>query len=104
LETSSASLNLIRLLDFLVKGNGSFCRIIHLTVILRYYILLQLADSAKKADATEFMQLIKQTEDVLEGNRRNKRIAGGHVSNGLLDIYDLENLVVVGDLHGDRKS
>src|ERR671917_1482597 len=50
------------------------------------------------------MQLIKQTEDMLETNRRNKCIAGGHVSNGLLDIYDLENLVVVGDLHGDSKS
>ncbi len=85
-------------------GKGSFCRIIHLTVILEYYILLQLADSARNADATEFMQLIKQTEDMLETNRRNKCIAGGHVSNGLLDIYDLENLVVVGDLHGDSKS
>ena len=85
-------------------GKGSFCRIIHLTVILEYYILSQLADSARNADATEFMQLIRQTEDMLETNRRNKCIAGGHVSNGLLDIYDLENLVVVGDLHGDSKS
>src|SRR5918998_2315149 len=85
-------------------GEGSFCGIIHLTIILEYYILLQLADSARNADATEFMQLIKQTEDMLETNRRNKCIAGGHVSNGLLDIYDLENLVVVGDLHGDCKS
>jgi hypothetical protein len=67
-------------------------------------MLLQLADSAKNADATEFMRLIKQTEDMLEAHRRNKCIAGGHVSNGLLDIYDLENLVVVGDLHGDCKS
>ena len=85
-------------------AKGSFCRIIHLTVILEYYILWQLADSARNADATEFMQLIEQTEDMLETNRRNKCIAGGHVSNGLLDIYDLENLVVVGDLHGDSKS
>ena len=69
-----------------------------------YYILWQLADSARNADATEFMQLIQQTENMLETNRRNKCIAGGHVSNGLLDIDDLENLVVVGDLHGDCKS
>ena len=67
-------------------------------------MLLQLADSAKNADATEFMRLIRQTEDMLEAHRQNKCIAGGHVSNGLLDIYDLENLVVVGDLHGDCKS
>jgi Calcineurin-like phosphoesterase len=67
-------------------------------------MLLQLADSAKNADATEFMRLIKQTEDMLEAHRRNKCVAGGLVSNGLLEIYDLENLVVVGDLHGDCKS
>jgi diadenosine tetraphosphatase ApaH/serine/threonine PP2A family protein phosphatase len=71
---------------------------------LDYYVLLQLADSAKNADATEFMQVIRQTEDMLEANRRNKCIAGGIVSNGLLDIHDLENLVVIGDLHGDCKS
>ena len=67
-------------------------------------MLLQLAHSAKNADATEFMRLIRQTGDMLEAHTRNKCIAGGHVSNGLLDIYDLENLVVVGDLHGDCKS
>jgi hypothetical protein len=85
-------------------GKGICCSIIHLTVIFDYNILLQLADSARNANATEFMQLIKQTEDMLETNMRNKCIVGGHVSNGLLDIYDLENLVVVGDLHGDCKS
>jgi hypothetical protein len=71
---------------------------------LEILIVLQLAESAKNANVTEFMQLIRQADYVLEANRCNKGIAGGHVSGGLLEVYDLENLVIIGDLHGDSKS
>jgi protein phosphatase len=50
------------------------------------------------------MQLIRQADYVLEENRRMKCIAGGRITSGLLEIYDLENLVVIGDIHGDCKS
>jgi hypothetical protein len=65
---------------------------------------LQLAKSAKNADAIEFMQLIRQADYLLETDRRNKGIAGGHICGGLLEICNLDNLVIIGDLHGDSDS
>jgi predicted phosphodiesterase len=72
---------------------------------LEYHnILSQLSKSAKSAGASEFMQLIMQADYMLEANRRKRAIAGGHISNGLLEISDLDNLVIIGDLHGDSDS
>lgn len=68
------------------------------------HILSSLVKSARNADATEFMQLIRQADYMLEENRRMKCIAGACITSGLLEIYDLENLVVIGDIHGDCKS
>jgi protein phosphatase len=65
---------------------------------------LQLAEFAKNADASEFIQRIRQAEYTLQAGRRMKRIAGGQVNGGLLEVYDLENLVIISDLHGDSKS
>jgi protein phosphatase len=65
---------------------------------------LHLAESAKNADATEFLCVIRQAEHTLQADRRKKSIAGCHITGDLLEIYDLENLVIISDLHGDSKS
>jgi diadenosine tetraphosphatase ApaH/serine/threonine PP2A family protein phosphatase len=79
-------------------------RVIHLTAILQEYITLQLAESAKNADASEFIHRIRQAEYTLQAGRQKKSIAGGQINGGLLEVYDLENLVIISDLHGDSKS
>jgi serine/threonine-protein phosphatase PP1 catalytic subunit len=66
--------------------------------------LLQLVESAENADASEFMDLVRQANFTLQSERRSKSIAGGDLSGGLLEIYELENLVIISDLHGDSKS
>jgi diadenosine tetraphosphatase ApaH/serine/threonine PP2A family protein phosphatase len=66
--------------------------------------MLQLAESAKNADASEFIHRIRQAEYTLQAGRRKKSIAGGRINGGLLEVYDLENLVIISDLHGDSKS
>ena len=65
---------------------------------------MQLAESAKNADTSEFMYRVKQAEYMLQEGRRKKNIAGGRIYGGLLEVYDLENLVIISDLHGDSKS
>jgi diadenosine tetraphosphatase ApaH/serine/threonine PP2A family protein phosphatase len=65
---------------------------------------LQLAESAKNADASEFMYRVRQAKYILQARRRNKSIAGGRVCGDLLEVYDLENLVIISDLHGDSNS
>jgi diadenosine tetraphosphatase ApaH/serine/threonine PP2A family protein phosphatase len=65
---------------------------------------LQLAESAKNADASEFIHRIRQADYTLQAGRRRKSIAGGQINGGLLEVYDLEDLVVISDLHGDSKS
>jgi hypothetical protein len=65
---------------------------------------LRLSKYAKNADATEFMRQIRQADYTLEADRRKKGIAGGQIFGGLLEICDLENLVIIGDLHGDSNS
>jgi predicted phosphodiesterase len=67
-------------------------------------ILLQLAESAANANASDFIQKIEQAAYTLQTGRQMKSIAGGKVNGGLVEIYDLENLVIVSDLHGDSKS
>jgi len=66
--------------------------------------MLRLSKCAENADAIEFMQQISYADSTLEANRRKKGIAGGYISGGLLEICDLENLVIIGDLHGDSNS
>ena len=40
----------------------------------------------------------------MQENRRRRSIAGGQINGGLVEVHDLENLVVISDLHGDSKS
>ena len=50
------------------------------------------------------MYRVRQAKYILQAGRRNKSIAGGRVCGGLLEVYDLENLVIISDLHGDSNS
>jgi predicted phosphodiesterase len=65
---------------------------------------LQLAESAANATAFDFVKKIEKAAYTLQAGRQRKSIAGGRVNGGLVEIYDLEDLVVVSDLHGDPKS
>jgi predicted phosphodiesterase len=66
--------------------------------------MLQLAESAANADASDFIQKIEQAAYTLQEGRQRKNIAGGKIHDGLVEIYSLQDLVVVSDLHGDSKS
>jgi len=66
--------------------------------------VLQLEQSAAEAGVSDFMQKIEQAIGAMHEERRRKNIAGGKVEGGLAEINDLENLAVIGDLHGDSKS
>ena len=50
------------------------------------------------------MYRVREAKYILQAGRRNKSIAGGRVCGGLLEVYDLENLVIISDLHGDSNS
>jgi predicted phosphodiesterase len=65
---------------------------------------LQLAEFAANADASDFIQKIEQASYTLQAGRQRKSIAGGKVNGALMEIYDLQNIVIVSDLHGDSKS
>jgi hypothetical protein len=65
---------------------------------------LELSESAQRADASEFVDKIKRAEYELDRQRRTKMISGGEITGGLTEICDLENLVIVSDLHGDSNT
>ena len=50
------------------------------------------------------MQKIEQAIGALQTERNNGSIVGGKVTGGLVEISGLQNLVIVGDLHGDSDS
>jgi protein phosphatase len=50
------------------------------------------------------MQKIGQAAGALQAERHKKSVAGGRISGGLVEIHELENLAIIGDLHGDSKS
>lgn len=66
--------------------------------------MLSLQQSAAKADAPDFLQKIEQAIGALQAERKKGSIAGGKVTGGLMEIHDLQNLVVISDLHGDSHS
>lgn len=68
------------------------------------HTLLQLEQSASRADASDLLQKIGPATGALQQERQKKTIAGGRVNGGLVEIRDLENLVIIGDLHGDSGS
>ncbi|MFL6496241.1 MAG: metallophosphoesterase family protein [Nitrososphaera sp.] len=65
---------------------------------------MQLAQHAKAADSTEFIQEIRQALGTFQGYSQMKSQDRTRIGAELVKIYDLENLVVVSDLHGDSDS
>jgi len=65
---------------------------------------MQLAQHAKAADSTEFIQEIRQALGTFQGHSQMKSQGRTRIGAELVKIYDLENLVVVSDLHGDSNS
>lgn len=65
---------------------------------------MQLAKSATKANPSDYLQKIWETTYRLQMERQMKSIVGGKILGGLVEIYDLENLVIISDLHGDSNS
>ena len=65
---------------------------------------MQLAQHAKAADSTEFIQEIRQALGTFQGYSQIKSQGRTRIGAELVKIYDLENLVVVSDLHGDSNS
>lgn len=65
---------------------------------------MQLAQQAKAADSTEFIQEIRQALGTFQGYSQMKSQGRTRIGAELVKIYDLENLVVVSDLHGDSNS
>ncbi len=54
--------------------------------------------------ASRFLEVFNQTTDNLVTERSRGRMVGGVVSGGLVEIHELDNLVIISDLHGDLKS
>ena len=64
--------------------------------------MLQLKQSPK--DASDFLDKIVKATAALQCERQKHAIAGARVTGGLVEIHELENLVVISDLHGDSNS
>jgi hypothetical protein len=53
---------------------------------------------------SDFIQAIDKAIMVTQLQRQSRRIAGGQVNAGMLDLGIPEKLVLIGDVHGDLKS
>ncbi|HEX7033150.1 MAG TPA: metallophosphoesterase family protein [Nitrososphaera sp.] len=65
---------------------------------------MQLEHDSAAADASGIISKMDQAMAVLQSERQNGKIDGGRISGGLVHIAELQNLVVISDLHGDSKS
>ena len=57
-----------------------------------------------KPNANSFIRMIDATIKVLYEEKRTGHIIGGKISGGFANLQIPENLVIVGDIHGDLKS
>lgn len=63
-----------------------------------------LVQSSGKISSREFVYTITQTTNILEKERRENIIQNGKIEGDYTWIKIPENLVIIGDLHGDMKS
>ncbi|HYL65636.1 MAG TPA: metallophosphoesterase family protein [Nitrosopumilaceae archaeon] len=57
------------------------------------------------SDVYEFIEVIDSVINILQKERRiTRHIVGGKINSGLIELNIPENLVIVGDLHGDLRS
>ena len=55
-------------------------------------------------DASDFVQVIQAASNVLEMERQTGHITGGKILGGVAELRTPENLIIIGDIHGDFKS
>lgn len=67
-------------------------------------MLQPLGDSAAKATAQQFLEIVGEATATLESQRSSRRIAGGEVDGDLVDIHEAESVAIISDLHGDMES
>ena len=63
-----------------------------------------LQNSVLRLDGAAFLSQIEGAIGVLQGERSSGKISGGKVTGALTQIYGLNNLVIISDLHGDSES
>lgn len=62
------------------------------------------ATSPLNIDASDFVQVIEAASNVLETERQTGHIIGGKIMGGVAELRTPENLIIIGDIHGDFKS
>jgi hypothetical protein len=67
-------------------------------------LIKNLKAESLRVTATKFVQIIDSVISTLEEERRLSSISGGKISDGLVELRVPDNLVIVGDLHGDVYS
>ncbi|MGC2425744.1 MAG: metallophosphoesterase family protein [Nitrososphaeraceae archaeon] len=67
-------------------------------------MLTGLATSPLNIDASDFVHVIDAATNVLQKERQIGRIIGGKIMGGVAELRTPENLIIIGDIHGDFKS
>ena len=57
-----------------------------------------------KITSLDFIQAVDKAVTVMQNERHFGYIVGGNISGGFMELRIPENLVIIGDLHGDFKS
>ncbi len=68
------------------------------------FLSINFKQSHAREDATSFIKIIEDSINVLQQEKWTGSIIGGKINNGLVELQVPENLVIVGDLHGDLES
>jgi hypothetical protein len=67
-------------------------------------LVTNLATSPLNIDASDFVQIIEAATNVLKTERQTGHIIGGKIMGGVAELLTPQNLIIIGDIHGDFKS
>jgi diadenosine tetraphosphatase ApaH/serine/threonine PP2A family protein phosphatase len=67
-------------------------------------LVIDIQRSLNDVNVHDFVQTIDDVIRILEIERQTGSIIGGKVSGGFIELQIPENLVIIGDIHGDLKS
>jgi len=68
------------------------------------FLNINLYHPITKSTADEFIQSIDSVINILQNEQHLGNITGGKINFGFIELDVPENLVIIGDLHGDLKS
>src|SRR5919197_3599349 len=68
------------------------------------HLITDLIQSSINVNDDDFSQVIDAAINILKKEQHSRYINGGKVSGGFAELQIPENLVIVGDIHGDSKS